>query len=137
MGKPTNLFTPEQLLALRQNPYVFCVTESYLRFTRDFKWIFWNALNEGKHPKDILQEHGFDTAALGEKRIKGITYHIRKEYREYGEFHEGNLKLRPASPKKAEPTEKSQIKQLKNEIEYLKQEVEFLKKISSIKNTRK
>lgn len=137
------LFTKEQQQLLRQNPYIYSVTEARITLTKEFKELFMTAYKAGELPRKILEDHGFDIDIIGERRIWSISQHIRTEYKTYGEFHEG---YRPRgetanhdAPKDtAKPvSEADEIKQLRHEVDYLKQEMEFLKKISSIRTTRK
>ena len=118
-------FTEEEQQLLRQNPYIF------------------NACKDGKIPRKILEEHGFDLNILGKRRIWSISYHIKDEYRKYGEFHNG-YRLRATSIAGSDENlntkitnEAAEIRQLRHEVDYLKQEMEFLKKITSIRTTRK
>ena len=135
------LFTKEEIDILDQTPYVYSVTGSRVTLTREFKEIFLTAYKAGELPRTILEDHGFDINILGERRIASISYHIREEYKKYGEFHEG---YGPRSSRGSSPmvpnqpiSEKDELKQLRHEVDYLKQEIEFLKKISSIRITRK
>lgn len=138
-------FTEEQVNILRQNPYVYAVSPSRLVFTKEFKERFISAYHQGELPRQILINHGFDTAILGDRRIWGISQHIREEYKKHGEFHDGyrtrtvqSLNSVPDHPAPATPSnDKDELRQLRNEVEYLKQEIEFLKKISSIRHTQK
>ena len=135
------LFTKEQQQLLRQNPYIFSVTETRITLTKEFKEIFMTAYKAGESPRKILEDHGFDISIIGERRIWSISQHIRTEYKKYGEFHQGyrprgtadtHLVSADISP----VSEADEIRQLRHEVDYLKQEMEFLKKISSIRTTR-
>ena len=42
------LFTEEQQQLLRQNPYIYSVTETRITLTKDFKEIFMTAYKAGK-----------------------------------------------------------------------------------------
>ena len=135
------IFTPEQQQLLRQNPYIYSVTETRFSLTKEFKEIYLEAYRQGESPRKILEDHGFDINLIGDRRIWSISNHIRTEYKKYGEFHEG---YRPRSARsEVQPdidkplSEADEIRQLRHEVNYMKQEIEFLKKISSIKNTRK
>ena len=122
------LFTEEEQQLLRQNPYVYSVSESSLSLTKEFKDLFLEAYHKGQ------------TAILGNRRIWGISSHIRSDYQKYGEFTDGHNTRgkRSSNPNLSNPaTEADQIRQLKHEVDYLKQEMEFLKKISAIRTTRK
>ena len=83
-------FTNEQILMLRQNPYTYSVTQFQLNLTKEFKEIFFSEYQAGELPRKILEDHGFDPAVLGERRIWSISGHIRKQYMKYGCFHEGS-----------------------------------------------
>lgn len=136
-------FTEEQQQLLRQNPYIYSVTEARITLTKEFKELFMTAYKAGESPRKILEDHGFDISIIGERRIWSIPQHIRTEYKKYGEFHDGyGSRAKTASPNAhldaANPvSEADEIKQLRHEVDYLKQEMEFLKKISSIRTTRK
>ena len=134
-------FTNEQILMLRQNPYTYSVSQFQLNLTKEFKEIFYSQYQAGELPRKILEDHGFDPAVLGERRIWSISGHIRKQYSKYGCFHEGSHTY--GERQSQEPSgdipasEKEELKQLRHEIDYLKQEVEFLKKISAVRITGK
>ena len=137
------LFTEEQQQLLRQNPYIYSVTETRITLTKEFKEIFMTAYKAGESPRKILEDHGFDISIIGERRIWSISQHIRTEYQKYGEFHEGygprgTSATHPVLTDTDTPvSEADEIRQLRHEVDYLKQEMEFLKKISSIRTTRK
>ena len=137
------LFTEEQQQLLRQNPYIYSVTDTRITLTKEFKELFMTAYKAGESPRKILGDHGFDISIIGERRTWSICQHIRTEYKQYGEFHEGygprGEAARHDAPKDtAKPVSGAdEIKQLRHEVDYLKQEIEFLKKISSIRTTRK
>ena len=137
------LFTEEQQQLLRQNPYIYNVTETRITLTKEFKEIFMTAYKTGESPRKILEDHGFDISIIGERRIWSISQHIRTEYQKYREFHEG-YGPRGTSAAHSVPSdtdtpvsEADEIRQLRHEVDYLKQEMEFLKKISSIRTTGK
>ena len=69
-------FTEEEQQLLRQNPYIFSVTKTKIILTKEFKEIFINACNDGKMPRKILEEHGFDLNILG--RLYNEVAHLRK-----------------------------------------------------------
>lgn len=129
-------FSDEEMDILRQNPFTYKVTRNTLSFTREFKELFLNEYNAGNIPRQILIDHGYDPEMLGDRRIWGISHHIRKQYEKYGEVREGVTYAKPPSSEKP-MSEKDELKQLRHEVDYMKQEIEFLKKISSIRNTGK
>lgn len=136
-----NLFTAEQVLMLRENPYTYQVDQSRLAFTKEFKELFYSEYQAGALPRQILAKYGYDPDVLGQRRVWGISGHIREQYNKYGGFHEGCVssgKGKSDSLDSGIPqTQKEELKQLRHEVDYLKQEIAFLKKISSIRTTRK
>lgn len=134
------VFTKEQQELLRQNPYVYSVSASCLKLTKEFKELFMKAYNNGDTPRAIMENYGFDIGVIGDRRVWSISLRIRAEYQKYGEFREG-YRRRPsgsaASSSEQPLSEKDELRLLRYEVDYLKQEMEFLKKISSIRNTEK
>ena len=137
------LFTEEQQQLLRQNPYIYSVTETRITLTKEFKELFMTAYKAGESPRKILEDHGFDISIIGERRVWSISNHIRTEYKKYGEFHagygpRGKAASHDAPTDAAKPvSEADEIKQQRHEVDYLKQQKEFLKKIASSRTTRK
>lgn len=134
-------FTNEQMQLLRQNPYTHSVTRSRLSFTKKFKEIFYTEYQAGDSPRQILENHGYDSEILGDHRMWGIANRIQEQYKKHGEFHEGHCSRRLIKPNTSASnkttSEIDELKQLRHEVDYLKQEIEFLKKISSIKTSKK
>ena len=131
-------FTAEEIIILRQNPFTYKVTNSTLSFTKEFKELFITEYNAGVVPRQILANHGYDPEILGDRRIWGISQHLRAQYEEFGGNFSGcsTASRRAKNPDKL-LSEKDELKRLRQEVDYLKQEIEFLKKISSIRTTRK
>jgi len=122
-------FTPEELVKIKQNPYVKSATAHMIRFNSVFKAEFWEQIGKGRMPTDIIRTMGFDPEVLGESRISGIAQHVReqaesgtgfRDVRQTTLLNEGLHK--PLPPSKA-------LLHMQHEIAYLKQEMEFIKKI--------
>lgn len=77
-----NVFTKEQLEALKNNPNVESVTEKRISYTEEFKKRFIEEYRIGKKPSRIFSEAGFDVNALGNKRIERASDRWRTEYNE-------------------------------------------------------
>ena len=54
------------------------------------KKLFLEAYHKGQTARSILEDYGFDPDILGNRRIWGISSHIRSDYQKYGEFTEGH-----------------------------------------------
>ncbi|MBQ8281361.1 MAG: transposase [Lachnospiraceae bacterium] len=131
-------FTAEEIFILRQNPFTYKVTNSTLSFTKEFKELFITEYNSGITPRQILASHGYDPEILGDRRIWGISQHLRAQYEESGgSFSVSSTVSRRTKNPNKQLSEKDELKRLRQEVDYLKQEIEFLKKISSIRTTRK
>jgi transposase len=122
-------FTPEELVKIKQSPYVKSATTHMIRFTSVFKEEFWEQIERGMKPADIIISMGFDPEVLGETRISGITQHIREQAESGTGFRDVRQTIlpneglhKPLPPSKA-------LLHMQHEIAYLKQEMEFIKKI--------
>lgn len=131
------LFSEEQIQVLRQNPFVYDVTQTRLLLTKEFKQIFIDEYNKGTSPREILTDHGFDISIIGERRIWSISQRIREEYKKHGAFHEGYRRSCQSESNSVPATEQDELQALRHELDYVKQEIEFLKKISAFKISRK
>ena len=75
-------FTPEQLEALQNNPYVDVATERRISYTLAFKRRFVDEYRQGKNPRQIFKDAGFDVEALGRKRIERASDRWRTDNNE-------------------------------------------------------
>ncbi|MFA5036368.1 MAG: HTH domain-containing protein [Candidatus Izemoplasmatales bacterium] len=124
------LFTDTEVEILRINQYTYNVTNRSIKFTTEFKQLFYDKIQEGLHPRKIIEELGYDINILGIKRSYGIALHIKEEHRINGEFHEGRmtstieqrLSKNEISPSKA-------LIQMNTRVTFLEQQIEYLKKI--------
>ncbi len=134
-------FTPEEILALRSNPYTFTVTEKTISFTREFKERMWEGMQNGRSRRALIIELGYDPDVLGPSRIEGIAYHIKEEASSPEGFHEGKRFSKAAAKMTKEEfaasTQSQALRRLQAEVSYLRQEIEFLKKIMQTGNGTK
>lgn len=63
------LFTEEQQQLLRQNPYIYSVTETRITLTKEFKELFMTVYKAVESSRNILEDHGFDISIIDERRI--------------------------------------------------------------------
>ncbi len=123
------IFAPEELVKIRQSPYVKSATSNSIRFTVDFKEKFWEQYEKGITPTNIIQSMGFDPDVLGSSRILGIVRHIKEQLQSEKGLRE--IYQRPLSdkePEKSLPPSKTLL-HMQHQINYMKQELEFIKKI--------
>ena len=79
-------FTPEEISILRKNKYVLDVSPSIVHFSAEFKQEFWDALMQGKLPREIVKNLGVDPEILGESRLSGLKTMIRNEVKKGNGF---------------------------------------------------
>ena len=125
------LLSEEEVTALRASPHVESATSRAVTFTPEFKKTVYRELLGGKNIRDIFEDHGIDTGALGQVRLNGFLARLRQE----SDRAEGFANLRHQRRRKTEE-ERSQsaerrIRQLEAELAYTRQEVEFLKKVQA------
>lgn len=122
-----HFFTEEQVQILRQSKYVLSVTREVVKFSPEFKRLFYDAYKNGYTPKQIMLELGIDPEIIGEKRLEGIRYHTCRQMERIMDSepkHTGRARLLLQQ----EATNDA-IKRLEHELAYTRQEVEFLKKL--------
>ncbi len=122
------IFSPDELVKIRQSPYVKSATTNSIRFTVDFKAKFWEQYEKGISPTNILQSMGFDSDVLGKPRILGIVRHIKEQLQSERGLHD--TYRRPlADPNPSKPLQSSKmLLYMQHQINYMKQEMEFIKK---------
>lgn len=72
------MFTKEQIDELRLNPYTYHVSNTTIKFTEEFKDAFWRLYLQDMPLRDIVRTLGYDYDVLGEKRVGGFIYNLRK-----------------------------------------------------------
>jgi len=125
----TNCFTEEQQELLRLNPYVVKVSETSITYTEEFKARFYQEYKAGNLPSAILRGMGFDTRALGKRRIDHFVDQVKRHEERDEDFHDGR-KDSSGRPRTKDLTPEEKISRLEHQVQYLKQENEFLKKSS-------
>jgi len=76
-------FTKEQKLKLRQNKNILVVYDDHIQYTPEFERFAWEQYDQGKKPKRIFWEAGFDLddiQIIGLPRIQRTVARIRKKY---------------------------------------------------------
>ena len=62
-------FSNEEIKNLSKNKYVKKISDKAITYTNEFKIHFIAEYNNGKSPRVIFQEAGFDAEVIGLKRI--------------------------------------------------------------------
>ena len=124
------LFTNEEIEVLSQNKYVKRVGIKGITYTDEFKRIFIIENENGKAPRCIFEEHGFDIESLGMCRFSSSAKRWRSSYRENGILGlQDTRKENSGRPRIKELSEDEKYERLKAQNILLKAENELLKKI--------
>lgn len=125
-------FTKEEQALLKENRYTYSVSANTISFTIEFKKEFWKRYQTGQHPREIVQELGYDFQMLGETRVTGLQGMIKKQAQE-GNFREGQHAGYVISnhPDYSSMSNEQKLYAMEHELYYLRHEMEFLKKISN------
>ncbi|WP_317097264.1 HTH domain-containing protein, partial [Clostridium neonatale] len=128
MSKKT--FSDEEVRSLSNNKYVKKVSNKSITYTNEFKIHFIAECNNGKSPRTIFEEAGFNIDVIGLRRIDCSSSRWRKAYNENGVLGlDDTRRNNSGRPREREVTKDDIIAKQNAEIEYLKAEVELLKKL--------
>ena len=122
-------FTEEEMNHLRASSYVLDVSPSIVHFSVAFKREFWQSLQEGNEPREVIVKMGIDPEILGKNRINGLRTLVRNEFLSGKGFRDIDT-CETFYKNFTNPEVK--IKHLEQQIAYKDQEIEFLKKIASL-----
>ena len=121
--------THQEILILKQNPYVSYVAARIIRFTSEFKERFFEEYELGKSPAAIITGMGIDTKMLGSSRISGIRFHVLEQAKRPERFEHKLANMPRSISGNRTTTTNYKIAQLEHELAYTRQELDFLKKI--------
>ena len=78
------LFTEQEIIILKQNKYIKKVSSKGITYTDEFKKIFINESINGKLPRIIFEECGFNIDIIGMQRIKSSASRWRTAFKNGG-----------------------------------------------------
>lgn len=121
-------FTEKDVKSLKKKPYVKKVSEKSITYQDEFKQLFIRQLDEGKTPRMIFEQAGFDVEILGMKRIEAAAFRWKQAYKKAGcaglkdtrQTHSGRRLNRDVTPKEQTAKLEAKIKLLEAENELLK-----------------
>jgi len=123
-------FTKEEMRNLSNHPYVESVSPTIITYSDEFKRIFIAESENGKLPRQIFIENGFDVELLGGSRIRKAAYRWRQSYKKYGVLGlTDSRKNHSAKPRNKELTLEESNARLVAQVHLLKAENELLKKL--------
>ncbi len=131
------LFTSEEVKVLSRNKYIKNITSKGITYTDEFKRIFISENINGKLPRQIFEEYGFDIDILGIHRVHSSAKRWRNAYEKEGilglsdtrKVSSGRLRTKDLSLEEKYARLEAEMKLLKAENELLKKlEKQALKK---------
>lgn len=132
------LFTIKQQNELQKNPHVKQVSDKAITYTDAFKELFIEAHQQGKWPREIFQEAGFDVEVLGTKRIQTASHRWRNAYAKKGFAGLADARKQASGrPLTRELTSEERIKRLEAKVKWLEVENDFLKKLEQLERQAK
>lgn len=123
-------FTEKEIKKLSENPNVKSVSSKGITYSDEFKRIFIAENKNGKLPRQIFEENGFDVDVLGIVRINRAANRWRNNYNESGviglrDTRKGNS----GRPTTKELTLEEKNAKLEAQLQLLRAENELLKKL--------
>jgi len=117
-------FSEYEIRILKQNPNVKSVSDKSITYQEHFKKIFIEEYNQGKLPRVIFEEAGFNACVLGD-RIKRASHRWRQQNKRLDGVKD-TRKGSSGRPIMRGLTDAEIIMRQKAQIELLKQERDFL-----------
>ncbi|OGX77781.1 transposase [Exiguobacterium sp. SH31] len=134
------IFNIHQIDQLESNPNVSSVSERSIQYTGEFKIKAVLENMDGKGPRQIFTEAGFDLTVIGNRKAKSALERWRRTYRKDGEDGLLNDKrgkaLGGGRPKTDESMER-RLAKAEARIKYLTAENELLKKLEKLEGQAK
>lgn len=124
------LFSEKEIELLAKNRYVKSVSSKGITYSDEFKEHFITQTDQGKFPREIFEDCGFDIEVLGMQRIESSGKRWRDAYRKHGIL--GLRDTRSGNSGRTRDRELSieeKYARLEAETNLLKAENELLKKI--------
>jgi transposase len=123
------LFTDKEIKNLSNNPYAKSVSKKGITYTDDFKRIFIAESENGKSPRQVFEENGFDVDIIGIVRVNRAAYRWRAAYNESGVLGlRDTRKNNSGRPTKRELSLEEKNARLEAQIQMLRAENELLKR---------
>ena len=124
------IFTDSEIKLLSNNPYVKAVSSKAITYTDAFKQLFISENNQGKLPREIFEECGFDVTIVGIQRVRSSGKRWRASYQENGVLGLQDTRSQGSGrPLSRELTLEEKYARLEAQNNLLKAENELLKKI--------
>jgi len=134
------IFNEFQRKQLENNPNVNHVSDRSITYKPEFKIAAIKENQNGKGPKDIFIEYGFDLDIIGPEKPQQCLKRWRKTYEKYGEEgfkNERRGKGSTGRPSSKDLTLEDKLKKAEARIAFLEMENDFLKKLEELERKAK
>jgi len=132
------LFSNKEIKILSKNPNVKAVSSKSITYSDEFKRIFVTENKNGKLPRQIFEENGFDVEIIGITRINRAANRWRTSYNDSGVLGlRDTRKDNSGRPTNKELTLEEKNAKLEAQIQLLKAENELLKKLDMLERGMK
>lgn len=129
------LFTNEEIEILSKNKYIKNITSKGITYTEEFKRIFITENSNGKLPRIIFEQCGFDINILGMQRVKSAAKRWRKSYKDNGVLGlKDTRNSNSGRPRTKDLSLEEKYARLEVKLNLLKAENELLKKLDMIES---
>lgn len=126
-------FTEKDIKQLEKNPNVKNVSELAITYSDNFKRVYIEEYLNGKLPREIFEENGFDINVLGIKRVEQSAARWRRTYAKDGIIGLiDSRKTKSGRPLERELSQEEVIQRQEAKIKLLEGQVELLKKADLI-----
>lgn len=132
------IFTDEEVALLSKNIYVKNVTNKGITYTDEFKRLFIVENQNGKLPRQIFEDNGFDINVIGMKRIKASGGRWRSAFRRNGVNElQDTRKFNTGRPTEKDLSLQQKYEKLEAKVKLLQAENELLKKLEMLERGTK
>lgn len=127
------IFTKQQQEQLKRSPHVKVVSEKAITYTDKFRQLFIHENEQGKLPRQIFEDAGFDVEILGMTRIYKATTRWRTAYKDKGiSGLEDSRKYSSGRPLERELSIEEKYVRLEAKMKLMQAENELLKKLDQL-----
>jgi transposase len=132
------IFTENEIAILSENKFVKNVSSKGITYTDEFKRLFIAENEDGKFPRQIFEECGFNIDILGLNRVQSCGKRWRAAFRKNGVTQlQDTRKFNTGRPTEKNLSIEEKYEKLQAKIKLLEAENELLKKLEMLERSVK
>lgn len=132
------IFTENEIAILSENKFVKNVSSKGFTYTDEFKRLFIAENEDGKFPRQIFEECGFNIDILGLNRVQSCGKRWRAAFRKNGVTQlQDTRKFNTGRPIEKNLSIEEKYEKLQAKIKLLEAENELLKKLEMLERSAK